>query len=131
MTDGNSGRRVTIRQVAARTGVSVSAVSKVMRDAYGVSSSMRARVTAAMADLQYRPLASARGLRGRTYSVGVILPDIRNPFFAEILNGAAVRLGTAHYQMILASGRHRAARLRPSNPCWIGRWMALPLWGRN
>jgi DNA-binding LacI/PurR family transcriptional regulator len=113
MTDGNSGRRVTIRQVAARAGVSVSAVSKVMRDAYGVSSSMRARVTAAMADLQYRPLASARGLRGRTYSVGVILPDIRNPFFAEILNGAAVRLGTAHYQMILgvreASGSEAAA----------------------
>ncbi len=101
MRDTNAAKRVTIKQVAIRAGVSVSAVSKVMREAYGVSSSMRARVLASIDDLQYRPLASARALRGRTFSIGVVLPDIRNPFFAEILNGAAIELRAAHYQVIL------------------------------
>lgn len=83
-------------------GVSVSAVSKVLRDAYGVSPALRARVLQAIEKLDYRPLASARGLRGRTYSVGVILPDIRNPFFAEIVNGLAPQLRTRQYQLVLA-----------------------------
>src|SRR5688572_11092553 len=58
--------RVTIRTVAEHAGVSVAAVSKVMRDAYGVSADMRARVEASIATLNYRPSAAARGMRGKT-----------------------------------------------------------------
>jgi DNA-binding LacI/PurR family transcriptional regulator len=101
MKSPNADKRVTIRQVAARAGVSVSAVSKVLRDAYGVSPAMRARVLASIDELHYRPLASARALRGRNFSIGFVLPDIRNSFFAEILNGAAMELRAAHYQLIL------------------------------
>ncbi|WP_354041365.1 LacI family DNA-binding transcriptional regulator [Devosia sp. UYZn731] len=93
--------RVTIRQVAENAGVSVSAVSKVLRDAYGVSASLRARVEASIRELNYRPLAAARGMRGRTYTLGLVLPDIRNPFFAEILDGVASALAETQYQVMI------------------------------
>jgi LacI family transcriptional regulator len=94
-------RRVTIRQVAENAGVSVSAVSKVLRDAYGVSVSLRERVEASIKELNYRPLPAARGMRGRTYSLGLVLPDIRNSFFAEILDGVASALVETRYQVIV------------------------------
>lgn len=53
--------RVTIREVAAHAGVSVSAVSKVLRGAYGVSAPMRQGVEASVEALGFRPMASARG----------------------------------------------------------------------
>lgn len=93
--------RVTIQQVAKHAGVSVSAVSKVLRDAYGVSASLRARVEASIKELNYRPLPAARGMRGRTYTLGLVLPDIRNPFFAEILDGVASALVETRYQVIV------------------------------
>ncbi len=80
-------RRVTIVDVARHAGVSTTTVSKVLRNAYGASPTMRAKVRAAIADLGYRPHAGARGMRGQTYTVGVMLPDIRNPFFPDILDG--------------------------------------------
>ena len=63
---GRRPGRVTIKDVAADAGVSVAAVSKVLRDAYGVSEALRAKVRASMQKLNYRPLASARGMRGQT-----------------------------------------------------------------
>jgi LacI family transcriptional regulator len=99
--EGGLPRRVTIRQVAENAGVSVSAVSKVLRDAYGVSASLRARVEASIKELNYRPLAAARGMRGRTYTLGLVLPDIRNPFFAEILDGVTSALVETQYQVMV------------------------------
>ena len=96
-TTGRSPR-ITIRDVASDAGVSVAAVSKVLRDAYGVSDSLRAKVQASMEKLSYRPLASARGLRGRTYTLGLLLPDLRNPFFADIYDGITSALARTQYQ---------------------------------
>ncbi|UYN98075.1 MAG: LacI family DNA-binding transcriptional regulator [Devosia sp.] len=90
--------RVTIREVAEDAGVSVAAVSKVLRDAYGVSDTLRAKVRNSMEKLNYRPLASARGLRGRTYALGLLLPDLRNPFFADIFDGVNSALSRTQYQ---------------------------------
>ena len=67
--------------------MSTTAVSKVLRNAYGASPAMRAKVRQAIAELGYRPHAAARGMRGQTYTIGVMLPDIRNPFFPDILDG--------------------------------------------
>ena len=67
-------------------------MSKVLRNAYGASPTMRAKVRQAIAELGYRPHAAARGMRGQTYTIGVMLPDIRNPFFADILDGVTERL---------------------------------------
>ena len=62
-------------------------MSKVLRNAYGASPAMHEKVRQSIAELGYRPHAAARGMRGQTYTVGVMLPDIRNPFFADILDG--------------------------------------------
>ncbi|QNP68626.1 LacI family DNA-binding transcriptional regulator [Streptomyces roseirectus] len=97
-------RRVTIVDVARHAQVSTTAVSKVLRGAYGASPEMRAKVRRAIEELGYRPLAAARGLRGRTYTVGVMLPDIRNPFFPEVLDGITARLAATEYQVFLGTG---------------------------
>jgi LacI family transcriptional regulator len=96
--------RVTIRTVAEDAGVSVAAVSKVLRDAYGVSEALRARVRSSMEKLGYRPHAAARGMRGQTYTLGLIMPDIHNPFFTDILAGVNTALERTQYQALLGAG---------------------------
>lgn len=96
-----SGSRATIKHVAEDAGVSVAAVSKVLRDAYGVSESLRGKVRASMEKLGYRPLAAARGMRGQTYTIGIVLPDIRNPFFADILTGVNTALERTQYRPLI------------------------------
>lgn len=94
--------RATIADVAERAGVSKSAVSKVLRNAYGISDALRQAVETAMADLNYRPQIAARGLRGRTYTIGVVMPDMRNPFFPDIINGIWDGLDGTPYQPLFA-----------------------------
>lgn len=93
--------RVTIRTVAEDAGVSVAAVSKVLRDAYGVSETLRARVRESIARLGYRPRAAARGMRGQTYTLGFIIPDLHNPFFSDIMAGVNTALERTQYQTLL------------------------------
>ena len=93
--------RVTIHTVAEDAGVSVSAVSKVLRDAYGVSEGLRGKVRASIERLGYRPHAAARGMRGQTYTLGFLIPDLHNPFFADIHAGLNVALQRTQYQPML------------------------------
>ena len=74
----------TLHDVAKDAGVSFSAVSKALRAAPHVSAEMRARVQASAEKLGYRPHAAARGMRGQTYTLGVLISDLHNPFFAAI-----------------------------------------------
>ena len=104
MAGSRKSDRVTIRTVAEDAGVSVAAVSKVLRDAYGVSEALRAKVQASMQKLGYRPHAAARGMRGQTYTLGVLLPDISNPFFADIMAGVNEALERTQYQPLLGIG---------------------------
>jgi LacI family transcriptional regulator len=97
-------RRITIVDVARHAQVSTTTVSKVLRNAYGASPAMRVRVRQAMAELGYRPHAAARGMRGQTYTIGVMLPDMRNPFFADILDGLAESLQGTDYQVLIGTG---------------------------
>ncbi|MDR7544813.1 MAG: LacI family DNA-binding transcriptional regulator [Armatimonadota bacterium] len=80
---------VTIREVAQAAGVSVATVSRVVSgSAYGVRPDTRGRVLAAVARLRYQPNLVARGLKKRvTGTVGLIVPDISNPFFPAIARG--------------------------------------------
>ena len=98
----NPARRVTIVDVARHAGVSTTAVSKVLRNAYGASPAMRAKVQRSITELGYRPSAAARGLRGQTYTIGVMLPEIRNPFFADVLDGVTEHLDGTDYQFFMA-----------------------------
>jgi len=97
--------RATLKTVAADAGVSVAAVSKVVRDANGVSKELRARVIESIGKLGYRPHTAARGMRGQTYTLGVLLGDIRNPFYPEILDGVQAALDRTKYHPLLGIGR--------------------------
>jgi LacI family transcriptional regulator len=97
-------RRVTIQDVASEAQVSVSAVSKVLRDAYGVSPQMRRKVTAAIERLGYRPHAGARAMRGRSYTIGVMLIKLSSPFQPEIVDGISEELESSPFQEIVVSG---------------------------
>jgi LacI family transcriptional regulator len=77
---------VTMREVAERAGVSAKTVSRVLRNDRYVSDSVRERVNAAVDDLQYVPNMLAVTFRsGRDAAVGVAVPDIGDPFFAQIV----------------------------------------------
>lgn len=81
---GSSG--VTIRHVAAAAGVSIATVSRCFNGGERVLPETLERVHAVARSLGYTPSRTARGLvTGRTANIGVILPDVTNPFFAPIL----------------------------------------------
>jgi LacI family transcriptional regulator len=109
-------RRVTIVDVARHAGVSTTAVSKVLRNAYGASPDMRARVRLAIDELGYRPSAAARGMRGQTFTLGLTVPDFRNPFFADVLDGVSAALnGTDYVQMLSGCGNDQVAEAHIHN----------------
>ena len=75
----------SIGDVAKRAGVSLGTASRAINGNPAVSPQLRERVLAAAAELDYRPNALARALRSsRTHSLGLILPDVTNPFFGEL-----------------------------------------------
>src|SRR5580698_6013354 len=87
---------VTIKDVARESGVNISTVSRALNDEYGVHPETREHVLAVATRLQYRPNRVARGLvTGRSNTLGLVVSDIRNPFFAEVARGAedAARAG--------------------------------------
>ena len=83
----------TISKVAERAGVSRTTVSHVMNHAERVSKPLRERVQKAIDELGYAPNPQARSLRtGRTHLVAVLIPDIRNPFYPELVKTAQSEL---------------------------------------
>lgn len=96
------GRSVTISDVARAAGVSRAAVSKVIRNAYGVSAGMRERVEAAIEELGYRPSVAARALRGSSYRLGLEIPYVNGRFMTQIVEGAGRALTGTPYQLVLA-----------------------------
>jgi DNA-binding LacI/PurR family transcriptional regulator len=86
----------TISQVAKRAGVSPTTVSHVLNHADRVSSSLRARVAAAIEELGYVPNPQAQSLRtGRTNVIAMLIPDISNPFYPELVKTAQTELEAA------------------------------------
>lgn len=87
-TTPDRDRAVTIEEVAALAGVSKATASRVLSGHPSTSPSSRRRVQDAARDLDYQPNAQARSLRSaRTGTVGVLIPDVRNMFFAELVHG--------------------------------------------
>jgi LacI family transcriptional regulator len=96
--------RVTIREVASRAGVSPMTVSRVVNESPRVSPDTRRRVEAAIAELGYVPNRLARGLiRRKTGALGVIVPDVANPFFTLVVRGAEEVAWRAGYHVILCN----------------------------
>jgi len=102
---------ITIRDVAARAGVSSTTVSHVINRTRPVSADLRARVEQAMAELGFQPNALARSLRRkRTHTLGMIVPDSANPFFAEVGRGIEDTSFAAGYSVILGNSDGDPAR---------------------
>jgi LacI family transcriptional regulator len=94
----------TVQDVARRAGVSVATVSYVLNGTRFVSAGLRERVLAAVRELHYEPNAAARTLRSnRSHTLGLILPDLRNPFFTETVRGIEDVAEAHGYTVLLAN----------------------------
>lgn len=91
-------RSVTIKDVADQAGVSVATASRVLSGHPSTSEEARASVNTAAARLGFRPNAQARSLRKTsTQTIGLVLPDVRNPFFADLAHAVEQRARDFRY----------------------------------
>lgn len=98
--------RVTIAEVAGRAGVSTATVSRVLNGSGPVTPQTRQRVQNAVAELHYTPHGAARSLaRGRTGSLGLLVPEISGNFFAPLLRGIETAAQEAQYDLVVHSTR--------------------------
>lgn len=94
----------TIKDVAALAGVSFTTVSHVLNDTRPVSADARRRVLAAVEEIGYLPSAVARSLRkSETKIVGVLVPNVQNPFFAELVCGVEECCRLAGFSVFLCN----------------------------
>jgi DNA-binding LacI/PurR family transcriptional regulator len=97
---------VTLRTVAARAGVSKSVVSRVLQGAPHVSEKRRKQVEEAIQELGYRPNATARSLvQRRTNAIGVLVNDLRQPWFVDFLEGLNTTLHAHGLHAFIGDGR--------------------------
>ncbi|GLY32593.1 LacI family DNA-binding transcriptional regulator [Kineosporia sp. NBRC 101731] len=101
---------VTIRDVARAAGVSASTVSRALTVPGKVDENTRRRVLALADQLGYRPNRAARGLiTGRTGNLGLLVPDLANPFFPGLVKGIQARALESDYQLFVVDTDENAA----------------------
>jgi len=94
----------TMKDIAQSLGVSVVTVSKVLRNHSDISTATRKRVLQRIKELNYQPNLAARALvTGRTNLIGLVVPDLLHPFFAQIAKAISGRVRAQQYSLIIAS----------------------------
>jgi LacI family transcriptional regulator len=100
--------RITIRELARRSGVSVGTVSRALNGYTDVRPETRERIMRLASELDYTPAAAARSLvTQRSHVIGVFMetgeghPDLQHPFFHEVLGGLKQRVGRAGFDLLL------------------------------
>jgi DNA-binding LacI/PurR family transcriptional regulator len=100
----------SIRDVARAAGVSPSTVSRALSGSDLVKEATRERVRTTAERLGYRPSRVARGLvMGRTGNLGIIVPDLSNPFFASVAKGVQLRARESDYALFVADTNEEVA----------------------
>lgn len=100
----NTEMKPTIKDIAKQAHVSYATVSRALNNKYGVNQETRNRIIKIAGDLNYSPNAIARGLvSSRSLTIGLILPDITNPYFPEIAAGIEARLQEHGYSVLLCN----------------------------
>jgi len=120
-------RTVTLRDVAQYANVSISTVSRVIRDFDYIGEETKQKVQKAIKELNYRPNTDARRLKyGRTYTIGFIFPDISNPFFSNALKAAYNYIQSseyAHYELLFYNTDGKPDRERKALDFFVARQM--------
>ncbi len=102
---------VTIKDVARESGVNTSTVSRALNNTYGVNDKTRKHVLEVARRIDYRPNHVARGLvTGRLPTIGLVVSDIRNPFFAEVARGAEDAAYRAGRDLVLCNSDLKAEK---------------------
>jgi LacI family transcriptional regulator len=95
-------KKTSIKDIAKEASVAISTVSHVINETKFVSDKTREKVLKAIKKLSYRPNIIARGLRTKSIkTIGVLLPDISQPFFAQVLRGIEEAARTRNYTLIM------------------------------
>lgn len=103
--------KVTIQEVAERAGTSASTVSRVLTGSAPVSAELRSAVEHAIDELGYRPSLVARSLKTQTtYTVGLLVNDIMNPFFSAVARGVEEEANRQNYTLILCNTNENPER---------------------
>src|SRR5579863_2262697 len=99
-----TSKTASIYDVARESGVSVFTVSAVVNNKSHVGNKLRERVEAAIRKLNYRPNLLARSLaKQKTHTIGMVVPDIANPFFPAIVRAAEDAAQEAGYSIFLCN----------------------------
>lgn len=94
----------TLKDIARDLGVSVITVSKVLRDHPDISEGTRKRVLKRVKELDYQPNYAARALiTGRTFTIGLVVPDLLHPFFASVAKAISKEIQGKGYSLLISS----------------------------
>ncbi|WP_028049904.1 LacI family DNA-binding transcriptional regulator [Cellulomonas sp. URHD0024] len=100
--DDGAARPATLADIAAATGVATSTVSRALTNPARVNAATRERIQKVAADMHYVPSAPARALTsGKTKTVAVLVSDVTNPFYFDIIRGTQQQLKAAGYTQLL------------------------------
>ena len=124
---------VRMKDIAADLGLSVVTISKVLRNHPDIAEDTRERVLKRMQEVDYQPNIMARSLvTGRSYLIGLIVPDLLHPFFAELAKALSAAIGRHGYSAIISSSEELRRswprrRLTPGIDSPSGPWHATQL----